>query len=667
MRKRWVFSFILLCILSTVSAQPDAGKRIDSLKTALSRYRFEKKQARRALQKKDTAEVSLLYRIAYEYYTQYSEEAIPYAREGIALGTKLHYLNGVADCANILSVIYANTGRLDDAEKYYRISLDSYKRNGDKEGTITILMNLGSLSALQRSKYDEGLRYTQQGIRLAKSVRDTLGLLGGYNNMGAILQAMGNQDEALVYFRKSLEIQRRNSKYGTICITLQNIGELYAQTNQPQTAMLYFNEAMEKARASANKESMANTLNGISKILEALEKYDEAMEKQRQSLALRLEIDDRYGIANSYLAMGQILYAQHKNREAMGLAEKGYGIAREAGLNDLVLVGSGLLSDLYRESGDYRRAYDYHVVFKATNDSIFGAEKDKKVTEMQLRYEFREQQETERLQQQKKDAEAELKAKKQRYTLYFIILALLLSVAFALWVWANLKKSRKQKRLIEEQKELIQESLAEKETLLREIHHRVKNNLQIISSLLNIQSTSIDDQNVLSSIQEGQSRVQAMSLIHQNLYQSERVNNVRIDNYLQELLQYLSNMFQIEGRTITTEIAAEGIEFDIDTAIPLGLIVNELVSNAYKYAFTGRDQGRIQVLIQHTSDHGYLLTVANDGETLPDGFELKNHSSLGLKLVSILSRQLRGSFSADTPDGRTRFLVVFRDTKTKSS
>ena len=206
----------------------------------------------------------------------------------------------------------------------------------------------------------------------------------------------------------------------------------------------------------------------------------------------------------------------------------------------------------------------------------------------------------------------------------------------------------------------MEQSLLEKETLLREIHHRVKNNLQIISSLLNIQSDNVTDPTVLSSIKEGQSRVQAMSLIHQNLYQSEHLSNVDIENYLKELVVYLSEMFAGQNKDIEIVVDANKIEFDIDTAIPLGLIVNELVSNAYKYAFDNQQKGKVQIGIKAINDTDYELNVKDDGKGLPDDFDPTKSKSLGLKLVKILSKQLRGKFKSSSSNGAV-FVVTFKD------
>jgi two-component sensor histidine kinase len=229
-------------------------------------------------------------------------------------------------------------------------------------------------------------------------------------------------------------------------------------------------------------------------------------------------------------------------------------------------------------------------------------------------------------------------------------------------IYRNLKNHQKQRQIIQKQKELIEASLVEKETLLREIHHRVKNNLQIITSLLNMQTQEINDPAVLASIQEGQSRVQAMSLIHQNLYQSEEINKVHVENYLKELviicLKCLRAIPKISKFTLKP-----CARFDFDTAIPLGLIVNELVSNAFKYGFESKSKGSIHISIRALNDIDYELKVTDDGKGLPAGFDVGSPKTLGLRLVSILSKQLRGGFSAATADKRTVFTVLFKDIK----
>jgi two-component sensor histidine kinase len=212
---------------------------------------------------------------------------------------------------------------------------------------------------------------------------------------------------------------------------------------------------------------------------------------------------------------------------------------------------------------------------------------------------------------------------------------------------------------IEEQQLVIQEALNQKETLLKEIHHRVKNNLQIITSLLNLQSKKITDENVLASINEGKNRVEAMSLIHQNLYQSENLTSINMRNYFQQLATHLSTSFSQPNRRIGYKILVDNVLFDIDTAIPVGLIVNELVSNSYKHAFENRTVGNISIGLKQSDDENYNLVVEDDGTGI--NLDKSTNSSLGLKLVNSLgTKQLKGDIDISNDRG-TKVSITFKE------
>ncbi len=202
---------------------------------------------------------------------------------------------------------------------------------------------------------------------------------------------------------------------------------------------------------------------------------------------------------------------------------------------------------------------------------------------------------------------------------------------------------------------------------MKEIHHRVKNNLQIISSLLNIQAEDIDDEKVLSSINEGKSRVEAMSLIHQNLYQSELINKVNFDKYISDITTYLDQMYHSDDKNVQILLNVNEIEFDIDTAIPLGLIINELVSNSFKYAFVYKNEGEIHIELMHLHGDSYELKVSDNGVGLPPFFDIKKVKSLGLSLVTILAEQLDGKLEIIQQKNFIQFCITFKYLNKNSS
>ena len=182
--------------------------------------------------------------------------------------------------------------------------------------------------------------------------------------------------------------------------------------------------------------------------------------------------------------------------------------------------------------------------------------------------------------------------------------------------------------------------LQEREMLLKEIHHRVKNNLQVISSLLDLQSGSITDENTKALVKEGQSRVKSIALIHQLLYQTDNYTSINFEKYLEQLMAFLHNTFNRPENKIKYFINAVNVQLDIDTAIPLALITNELATNAYKYAFKSNMDGRIVIELNKINEVFYELRFSDNGNGLPEKFNLEKNNSLGLKLVKILTKRM---------------------------
>ncbi len=199
---------------------------------------------------------------------------------------------------------------------------------------------------------------------------------------------------------------------------------------------------------------------------------------------------------------------------------------------------------------------------------------------------------------------------------------------------------RQQDALLAEKDQL----LAEKERLLKEIHHRVKNNLQIVMSLLNSQAASLADKAALSAIRESQHRVQAMALIHQKLYQSEGLARIAMECYLEEVVAYLSETYCLDG-AVGFQLAVEPLELDVNLAVPVGLVVNEAITNALKYAFPGGRRGTVRLSLLRVGETACVLTVADDGVGLPDGFDPACSRSLGMTLMHGFSEQLGGELT----------------------
>ena len=206
--------------------------------------------------------------------------------------------------------------------------------------------------------------------------------------------------------------------------------------------------------------------------------------------------------------------------------------------------------------------------------------------------------------------------------------------------------------------EQMRSSLVEKEVLIREIHHRVKNNLQIISSLLHIQSSKITNDEMVSMFTDCQNRVKSIALIHEKLYQTNSFTRVDFDSYTMNLVYYLFRMFDVKSNKVSIRMNVENVFLPMDTAIPCGLIINELVTNSLKHAFTDNKHGEILIQAVYHSDNKFTLTIKDNGKGIPEDVDFNKSRTVGFNLINSLVRQLGGNLKINRNEG-TEFNITF--------
>jgi two-component sensor histidine kinase len=255
----------------------------------------------------------------------------------------------------------------------------------------------------------------------------------------------------------------------------------------------------------------------------------------------------------------------------------------------------------------------------------------------------------------KKNKELEIKREKEKTQFYItfsgVIVGLLILLTF-LFI-NNRKKSTK-----------LEEKNKENELLIKEIHHRVKNNFQTISSLIELQGKNIEDEKTLIRLNEGQSRIKSMSLIHQKLYQNDSISAIDFEEYSIQLTTQILNLYGLPKVKLTTQL--NGLILDVDSAIPLGLILNELVTNSCKYAFSENKIGTISMAIFTAKDGEYIFEYRDNGPGIPSEFDFKKTESLGLRLIQRLVKQLRGTFNYRY-ENLSIFEIKFKDTLSRKN
>lgn len=331
-------------------------------------------------------------------------------------------------------------------------------------------------------------------------------------------------------------------------------------------------------------------------------------------------------------------------------------------------LSSQKLAQLYIKLNDYKNAYTYREQSRFFEDSLNSKEKVARYKELEMTAAFEKQNYVDSLQIAKENEliaikhEQELSKEKQTRTLLYVVLAVI--ALGALGFYFAYRKKKEQTALLDAKNKQIAEALEEKQLLLKEIHHRVKNNFQVVSSLLELQTQGVEDEKALEMAREGQNRVKAMALIHEKLYKNES-GTIDFDEFIRLLVKELSGLYE-DLEKVNVEVNSRGMKFDLDTAIPLGLIVNELITNSFKYAFSKDKTNELSVSIDRADTEHYRLVVSDNGPGVFLNTEIRKIKSLGLFLVYRLSRQLKGKIELSN-EGGARFDLLFKHINARHS
>lgn len=534
-----------------------------------------------------------------------------------------------------------------------------------------------------------------KAIQFTRAIKDTLFLGKAVNNLATCYLYEGKLDSSLLTHLQALQIRRSFGDQKQIAQSLNNIGMIYRMKKDYRNAISFYRESLQIKTALGDEKGVLNTSVNIGNAWKALKQYDSALYSYRFALQLsekrksasdiidcKINMGLLYNAKGMYdeglryfnMVSGDLLVKQSTNYPILltGLGEswlgkkeyrKAISFLQEALLypspHNRYEVPAELhlgLSEAYKGLGDYRRALDHFESFKSLSDSLLNTTNLENINELSARYESKQKEnQIALLNTQNAIKDLSLESKQREILLYIIGLAAAISLAIALlYLFRNKQRTSKQ---LEEKNRIISASLSEKEVLLKEIHHRVKNNLQVVSSLLNLQSRNIRDAQALEAINEGKNRVKSMALIHQNLYRDDNLTGVDIRDYIDKLVSSLFNSYNITPDKIELLTEIDSMELDVDTVIPLGLILNELISNSLKYAFPENRTGYIKVVLKETGE-GLLLAVEDNGRGLPADWQPETSHSLGYQLIRSFAQKLKARLEVKGNGGTSVSMVM---------
>ncbi|HEY1040983.1 MAG TPA: sensor histidine kinase [Bacteroidia bacterium] len=482
--------------------------------------------------------------------------------------------------------------------------------------------------------------------------------------LSVLYKEMGLYQSAVAELKK--EFEANAAKYNNNNITLaqyyNNLGVFFNLWNKYDSAAVYFAKANYLIKKELVKKPDDKNLlffeglteGNIGSVLIGLQKYNEAIPKLRKDIHWSLETNNLESAGNSYSALascysklGQHELARHYIDTAFVLYSRLNNFSPE-------LKAHRVNAEIYKAAKNYKSATEEYEIYNKLRDSILEADKLTQMINEQVAFELDEKVNQLKEQKLKLEENERVLEKNKSDKLLLALLSIAIAAISIILFLGYRNSNKKQKELaikndeILAKNKLIEQSLAEKEALIKEVHHRVKNNLQIISSLLRLQSAKQVDEHVQEMFDDSVKRIQSMALVHELLYKNKTLVAIPIHAYIENLATGLSEAYGL-NKHIDIHVDSDFIQLDIDTTIPLGLIINELVTNSIKHAFDEQG-GRIDVKFkQH--NHKFYLLVQDTGKGLPANFESIKENSLGMELVEALSDQINAIYKYSSDKG----------------
>lgn len=585
-----LFSYFLIFTF-LIFAQPQS--KIDSLKLTL--------KSNISVAKKGNS----IHQIAVEYLYKNDDSALKYIgldlemakaskdflAQGRAHGTHSTFLNDHGNFDLAITEILKSIDFFEKIKDMHRLG-GAYNTIGYTYKRMADAQKINSFS-------EKGLNYVVKGISILKNANDYKGLVKAYVNLGIIQRDLKDFKGAKKSFLEGLEITKKheidNISKGVLNADL---GQNYIDFGKDfDTAIYYLKKSITYYEISDYKKGIEHAHRNLADAYRMKNNLNQALIHSNKSVEIAKTLNDNHRLFNAY--------------------------------NTLVQVNEA--------SGNYKEAFENLKIAKRFEDSTLKVQKLRSIAEVETKY-----------QTVKKEAEIGVlgeKNKAQNRQLWFLLAGLVLALGFigAIY-WQNQKIKASEKLVLAQADQL--------KLMMKELHHRVKNNLAIVSGLLRIQSNKLEDESAIQAVRQGQQRVDAMSLIHQRLYQTDKVTTVNIKEYIIDLAESLMSAYGFEPNEFALNISVEKEEMDVDLAIPLGLIINELLTNSFKYAYFNIDKPALNISLK--GDKNLNLEIKDNGVGI-DLERWKNaKNSFGKKMIAGLVNQIGGKFTIEN-DGGTVF------------
>jgi two-component sensor histidine kinase len=615
----------------------------------------------------DTSKVILLNALAKAYQFKEIQQFLNYALKAEQLAQQINYKKGEVLALHNIANYYHNTGDYKTAKLYYGKALVLARKSHLTELYHNLLMDYGNSCSIlgdqkiarkcwdtvlsyatankndkllgralnkigkmfaNRGTYDSAAFYGIKALEIAEKRKDSIQICNIITDLGVAELIRKDYEKAMGYFATSLMIANSIKDKSLACYNLVNIGTVLLEKKEYKKAIDYFLKTLTQGNELKDKPLIALAYSSLGSAYSNLGDYDKAYAYYQYALLLARETDGKYSTLYILNNIGSILTSKKKYKEAIEYLEQALKENKNDDFKVELLITYSTLAEAYAGLNDFKNAYTYHILYSKVDSIIFNKDREQATAEVTTKYNI-EKKAKEILVLKKDNKIKDLQLSNNRLIIIAAIIIFILTCIILLIFYNKFQIKKKANE--------------EKELLLREIHHRVKNNLQIILSILNIQGRKMKDDRMIGFIRESESRIQTMAIIHEKLYQSDNLTQISFREYISELIDFIYTVYNVDKEKINYTIAETDIRLDINTAVPLGLIINELICNSLKHAFSEKENGAIFIQLTAIASKEYELMIRDTGKGLPENFDIKKASTLGLKLIQTLARQLEGS------------------------
>jgi len=596
----------------------------------------------------DSIRIATLLDLAYNHARTDIDKAIQFVDQAMALTQTSGLKRYLPFVSYNYALLFRNKGSFDTSLFHINQFIAHPVVQKDSMEMIKGLHTLTSIY-YEQEDLEKTLQTAHNLLSVSKNTNTTSGQISALSFMALTMSDRNKIEDAIKTYKEAIELCISSGDSTRLANMYNNLAGTYLKAHDYDKAIEYYERTKEMDERDQYTWGLFNVHHNIGNVHIWREDYQKAQEHLQTAYQMQEKIGSTQELIMTAYKLGYVI-AKNGNREkGISMLEKSLEDARTHNYRQYEEESLRYLSILSEDGKDPAKALAYYKDYKAISDTIWKTQLEAKTDELEVKYATAEQK-ANILALHNENQIKDLQLAKAARMRWGLLLSLFGIGLIAILIYRNLILKKKANYDLEQKNKIIEENLKEKSILLREIHHRVKNNLQIISSLLSLQSRSVDDESIKGAMKISQNRVRSMALIHQNLYQEQDLIGVDTKDYISSLTSSLWHSYNIEEERISLKTDIQQLKLDVDIMIPMGLILNELISNALKYAFVDGRSGSVAVSLHSLKDKLQLI-VKDDGVGLPSPPRQEPSKTMGMKLIKAFTQKLKAKMEIKNDHG----------------